>query len=340
MFTNQEVINAVYAAAEALALSSGWALLARAGLTHLVRDRQGPYGGPAIDAIDTLSGEEKAQINAALPPPPPAFVPKPLQGKGFFIWWVNECEGGSPQQIATEAQAAGLTHVLIKIAHGPSPYRYNVLLTDDRVGPLVAALRAIPGFQVWGWQYTFGEEPEAEAGVAVGLVQQYQLDGFVINAEQEYKRDAIKPNAARYAAALRQELQDVHLDNLPIALSSYRYPQWHSDFPWQPFLDVCSIMMPQVYWVSRAAPDPVGNLQTCLTQYRDLGWNGPIVPTGAAYDEWQYASDGTKWLWSTTANQIRLFLPAVKAAGLEAVNFWSWQHAGTQRWQAVADFQW
>jgi len=340
MFTNQVVINAVYAAAEALGLSSGWTLLARAGLTDLVRDRQGVYAGPAINSIDTLSAAEKAQIQAALPPPPPTFAPKPLQGKGYFIWWVNECETGDPQQIAAQAQAAGLTHVLIKVAHGPSPYRYNVLLTDDRVAPLVAALRAIPDFQVWGWQYTFGLLPEEEARVAVDLVQQYNLDGFVINAEKEYKRDAIRPNAARYAAALRQHLHSAQLDNLPVALSSYRYPLWHSDFPWQPFLDVCSMVMPQVYWVSRSAPDPVGNLQTCLSQYQSIGWTGPIVPTGAAYDELQYNSDGTKWLWSTGADEIRRFLPAVKAAGLQAVNFWSWQHAGAQRWQAVADFVW
>jgi hypothetical protein len=340
MPTNQEVINAVYAAAAALGLSSGWGLLARAGLTHLVRDRQGAYSGPAIDNIDTLSNGEKTHIKAELPPPPPTFTPRPLAGKGYFIWWVNQCEEGNPQRIAAAAQAAGLTHVLIKVAHGPSPYRYNILLTEDRVAPLVTALRTIPNFQVWGWQYTFGERPEAEARVAVDLVKQYKLDGFVINAEKEYKRAAIKPNAERYATTLRQKLVDAQLDNLPVALSSYRYPQWHSEFPWQPFLNVCSVVMPQVYWVSRSAPDPAGNLQTCLRQYQNLGWTGPIVPTGAAYDEWQWASDGTKWLWSTAASEIRRFLPAVKSAGLQAVNFWSWQHAGTQRWRAVSDFQW
>jgi hypothetical protein len=340
MYINQDVINAVYAAAGELGIASPWSLLARAGLTHLVRDRYGPYTGPAIDNIDTLTDEEKAHIKAALPPLPPPPAPQPLRGKGFFIWWVSSCEGGSPQQIANQAQTAGLTHALIKIAHGPEPYRYNILLTDDRVAPVVAALRAIPDFQVWGWQYTFGQEPEREARVAVDLVQQYQLDGFVINAEQEYKRNDVRPNALLYASALRQNLQNAQLESLPVALSSYRYPQWHLDFPWEPFLDVCSIMMPQVYWVSKSNPDPVGNLQTCLEQYEDLGWTGPVIPTGAAYDEWQRASDGSKWLWSTTADQIRLFLPAVKAAGLDGVNFWSWQHAGAERWQAVADFGW
>lgn len=345
MLTNQKMINAIYATAGELGIN-GWALLAKAKLTHLVRDRQGAYTGPAIEDIDTLTDEEKRHITATLPPPVPPITPpppgprKPLEGKGFFIWWVKNCEGGDPEAIAAAAQAAGLTHVLIKVGHGPEPYRYNITVANDRVAPLVTALRAIPDFQVWGWQYTFGEKPEDEARIAVDLVQQYQLDGFVINAEQEYKRDAIRPNATRYADALRQNLEDAELEDLPVALSSYRYPEWHQDFPWPAFMQVCTIMMPQVYWVARSSPDPVANLQRCLQQYHDIGWTGPIIPTGAAYDEWQYPPNAPKWLWVTQADEIRAFLPAVKDAGLQAVNFWSWEHALEERWQAVAEFQW
>jgi len=121
---------------------------------------------------------------------------------------VSNCEDGDAQAIATKAQEAGLTHVLIKIAHGPNPYRYNMGTGMDRVAPLVNALRTIPDFQVWGWQYTFGEQPEEEVRIAVNLVQQYQLDGLVINAEKEYKRDEIKPDAPRYTDALRQNLEE------------------------------------------------------------------------------------------------------------------------------------
>jgi hypothetical protein len=99
-------------------------------------------------------------------------------------------------------------------------------------------------------------------------------------------------------------------------------------------------MMPQVYWVSKSDPDPVGDLQADLQQYRALGWQGPIVPTGAAYDEMQESSKAGAWLWHTTPEQIRQFLPAVQAAGLPAVNFWCWDLAGEERWQAVAEHPW
>ena len=346
MFSNQKVINAIWDAATQLGMG-GWALLEKAGLTDIIRDRQAPYTGPAIDTIDTLTDDERTLIVLGLPPPPPAPPPtapaverEPLEGKGWYIWRVNLCDGGDPSVIAAKAQQAGLTHVLIKVADGPNPYRYNVILTGDRVGPIVSALRGIPGFQVWGWQYIYGEEPETEARIAVDLVQQYGLDGFVINAEKEFKRVEIKPSAPRYCDALRQNLEDAGLEDLPIALWSYRYPMLYSDFPWQPFLEVCTVMMPQVYWVTRGTPDPVGNLERCLSQYEQLGWTGPIVPTGAAYDESLYDESQGSWYWRTKAEEIRVFLAAVKEAGLAAVNFWSWEHAGPERWQAVAEFQW
>ena len=39
-----------------------------------------------------------------------------LQGKGFFTFNLPECEGGDPAAIVAAALAAGLSHVIIKIA--------------------------------------------------------------------------------------------------------------------------------------------------------------------------------------------------------------------------------
>ncbi len=344
MIDNQMVINAVYAAAESLGMS-GWALLAKAKLTGLVKDRHAPYTGLPIDQLPNCTTQEKQLIAAGLPPLP---VPsggteprQPLQGKGLYIWKVANCEGGDAATVAAKAQSAGLSHVLIKIGHGPEPYRYNITTANDRVAPLVLALRGLGNeFQIWGWQYTFGEEPEGDAHIAAALTQQYRLDGFVINAESEYKTEGGTGRAARYASTLRQDLQAAGLSDLPVALSSYRYPSYHGEFPWSTFMAVCTLMMPQVYWVTRGTPDPAANLQRCLQEYRALGWTGPIIPTGAAYDEWQYEDDGTRWLWSTKPEEIEAFLPAAKAASLPAANFWVWDQAGEARWDSIAAFVW
>ena len=64
-YTNQQVITAIYRAAEAVG-EDGWALLSRAGLTHLIEDRPAAYEGLPIAELPGLTPEEKARVHAAL----------------------------------------------------------------------------------------------------------------------------------------------------------------------------------------------------------------------------------------------------------------------------------
>ena len=61
-----------------------------------------------------------------------------LEGKGFYIWKIHNCEGGDPWAITRKAQEARLTHLLIKIADGPRAY--NVDLAEN----LIEALSRFP----------------------------------------------------------------------------------------------------------------------------------------------------------------------------------------------------
>jgi N-acetylmuramoyl-L-alanine amidase len=89
--TNQDVINAFYAAAREVG-ENGWSWLSRAGLTGLVNDRQGQYRGPAIDDLPGLTAAEKAKIKALLgliEAPPAEAVPA--------VTWVGptvNCDSG------------------------------------------------------------------------------------------------------------------------------------------------------------------------------------------------------------------------------------------------------
>ncbi len=64
-YTNQQVITAIYRAAEAMG-EDGWALLSRAGLTHLIGDRQAAYEGLPMAELPGLTPEERAWVHAAL----------------------------------------------------------------------------------------------------------------------------------------------------------------------------------------------------------------------------------------------------------------------------------
>ena len=100
--TNQQVINAIYKVARATG-QQGWALLSRARLTHLVQDRGGNYGGPAIDDLPGLSDDEKARLREILglpagePSKPPSEEAEGAVGLEREIKW----RGPSPNQEST-----------------------------------------------------------------------------------------------------------------------------------------------------------------------------------------------------------------------------------------------
>jgi hypothetical protein len=246
-----------------------------------------------------------------------------LTGKGYYLWQVKRAFEGNPAKIAEAAQQAGLRHMLIKVADGV--YGYNITNGVDMVPDLVAALRA-RGISPWGWQYIYGVNPTNEARRAIARVNQLGLDGFVVNAEKQFKA----ANMAKVAKAYMKELRS-GLPKLTIGLSTYRYPNLHAPFPFTTFLEYCDINLPQVYWVGSS--NPAQQLQRSINEYKVLKPNRPIVPTGAAYGEGS---------WSPTGQQILEFLQAARSQGLAGASFWEWQTAYLKPdvWNAVRQYNW
>lgn len=249
-----------------------------------------------------------------------------LQGKGFMIWQIARCEGGNPQAIATAAKAAGLTHVLIKIAD--STYAYNIDKTSqkDLVPPVVDALRA-KGLKVWGWHYVYGYNPVGEAAIAVQRVKQFALDGYVIDAEAEYKLPGRDAAARSFMNELRKGLP-----NTPVALCSYRFPTYHPQLPWKDFLNKCDYNMPQVYWQS--AHNPAEQLNRCVREFQALSPFRPIMPTGPVYK----VGD-----WMPTPSETVEFLNTARSLNLSSANFFEWYYARTIMkpvWDSIAAYPW
>jgi hypothetical protein len=146
-----------------------------------------------------------------------------LAGKGMFIWRVRGCENGDVQAIANLAQTAGLTHILLKVADGNFSYNIDTKTGEDLAASLTKALKA-KNIQVYGWHYVYSFDPLAEADRGIQRVQQLGLDGFVIDAEFEYKEQ-------NRAARLYMDRLRAGLGSLPIGLSSYRFPTLHPTLP-------------------------------------------------------------------------------------------------------------
>ena len=247
-----------------------------------------------------------------------------LQGKGFFIWQVPECEGGDPAAIRSAAQAAGLSHVLVKIADGVKPFGVSST-GHDYTAPVVQALRA-GSIAVWGWHYVYGNDPAKEAAVAIQRAGALGLDGYVLDAEIEYKQPGKVQAAAQFMTAVRAAL------SCPIALSSFRFPNYHPELPWGTFLEKCDLHMPQVYW--EQAHNAAGQLRESKRQCDALPHAKPYIPTGPTY--------GVAG-WAPSQAEISEFLQAARDLGLTAANFFQWEYCRAQLpklWTTVSDFDW
>jgi hypothetical protein len=233
-----------------------------------------------------------------------------LEGKGFFTWKLPQCENGDPKKIADLAVSAGLTHLVVKVADGTGAYHGNWGDTKDYITPLVNELRS-RGLKVFGWHYLYGNEPNGEATIAMRRIRQFNLDGYVLDVEREYKEAGKKSAAKRFIGQLRSAYPA-----LTIALSSYRFPSLHPQIPWDEFLEGCSINMPQVYWMK--AHNPGEQLIKCVREFQGKPHSRPIFPTGSAFKEAG---------WQPTAMEVLEFMRVAKELNLSGVNFWEWSSA-------------
>lgn len=251
-----------------------------------------------------------------------------LKGKGYYMWQLPRCDDGDPVRIAARVKAAGLSHVLIKIVDGAS-WDYNVdqERSIDLIPPVRSALREA-GVEVWGWHYVRGDQPLAEAARAIHRIKDLGVDGYVIDAEQEYRDRKKAVAAGRFMEELRR-----YLPELPIALSSYRYPRSHSALPFEEFLAGCDYAMPQVYF--EQAHDPEAQLQRSVDQYMNMRNARPLIPTAPTYKRGD---------WRPTPSEIQRLLQKAKDLGLTAANAWSYDFAAREPYwdlfEAVADFEW
>jgi len=249
-----------------------------------------------------------------------------LKGKGFFIWKIPSCENGNAESIATQAAAAKFSHVLIKIADGTSYSNYDSTKNLDYIPPVITALKK-RGIQVWGWHYIYGSDATREAKTAVNRIKGLNLDGYVIDAEMQFEYSGKDVTAKTFMTEYRKGLP-----TFPTALSTFRYPSYHSKFPFKAFLDRCDFSMPQCYW--EQAHNPEAQLLKCLSEYRAMAPTKPILPTGPTYKVGS---------WSPTASDIKSFMNTAKAQNLPGVNFFSWDECRRDLnaiWTYIRDYQW
>ena len=247
-----------------------------------------------------------------------------LQGKGFFTNILSDCEGGDPAAIVLAAKDAGLSHVIVKIAEAENPVGISPKGLDS-TAPVVRSLQAA-GISVWGWHHIRGNDPAAEARIAVERLHALGLEGYVVNAESEYEQPGREPTARLFISALRSSL------TVPIALCSYHFPNFHPEFPWSAFLEGCQYHMPKVFW--EQAHNAGEQLRESKRQCDALPNARNYVPAGAVY-----RTTG----WAPLPTDISDFLDTACSLGVSAVNFFQWDHCRNYlraNWTTISNFSW
>jgi len=239
--------------------------------------------------------------------------------KGIYIWnlSVDGKEYTTPEKLAQELKAGGFGHALIKVCDGTS--KFNILRSGVDLVPLYKKALEDAGIAVWGWGYVYGSYPAGEAAVAIERIRELGLDFFTVDAESEYK--GRRSQAVTYMNTLQKEV-----GTTIFALSSFRFPTYHPEFPWREFLDRVDMVMPQVYW--EGATNAGEQLRRCVKEYKEKTLL-PIAVTGAAYKS-------TSVTWQPTASQVEEFYETAKELNIDTVNYWEWQCAKTiGLWQTL-----
>lgn len=241
-----------------------------------------------------------------------------VKGKGVFIWQLWRCANNDPVKLARQAKDAGYSYVAIKCADG------DTLHNEEEIDAAIVELRK-QDIDIVLWQYVYGGSigyARKEALLANKLIAKHKPDTWWIDAEAWYKKGLVAVAWAKtYCVALRK--------NLPIGLTSYRFPTLHRKLPWKTFLSICDHHVPQVYWVG--AHNPADQLDRSIRELKALK-DIPFVPVGAAY-----AEGGWK---GPTVDEINEFNARAQEIGVPAICWWDWQHMTPDWWNAIAGHVW
>ena len=235
--------------------------------------------------------------------PPAAPATTAFDGSGMWIWQLSETEGGDVGRIVARAQAASLSFVVVKAAHGT---RWWPQFSQELVDALHAG-----GLRVCAYQRALARSPGREARI-LARAAELGADCLVIDAEVEYEGRARQ--ARTYVRALRAEVGE----GFPVGLTTFPFVDVHPRFPYRVFLGPggAQVNLPQMYW---------GLIGTSVAETFRRTWDAnaafgrPIRPIGQLFGRPRQA-------------QLEAFRRMAAQRGAGGVSWWVWQHTRPRDW--------
>jgi len=244
---------------------------------------------------------------AQTPAPPASATPAVLNGDAMWIWQTWRASRGNAAGIARKAKRYGIETVIIKGSDGRKRWRQ---FSPGFVSRLKAA-----GLHVCAYQFLYGAHPGSEANVGIRLARA-GADCLLLDAEGAYEGRYWQ--AQFYLRRLRARLGPGY----PLALAGFPYVHYHPGYPYSVFLGPggAQLNVPQVYW--KAIGTSVDRALAVTYRYNGV-YRRPILPIGQVYQ-------------NPSSRQIKRFRLLSAAHGAQGVSWWSWQHANTREWRAIA----
>jgi peptidoglycan hydrolase-like protein with peptidoglycan-binding domain len=230
----------------------------------------------------------------------------PLSGRGMWIWYVSQSNGGDLAAIIDTARTYGVGTLMIKSGDGATAW-------PQFDSQLVSILHA-DGLKACAWQYVYGSQPIYEAEVGAAAVQA-GADCLLIDAESEYEGKYVQ--AQQYVTKLRQLIGS----RFPVGLAGFPYVDYHPAFPYSVFLGPggAQFNIPQMYWpdIGTSVDDIYSHTYSFNAPY-----GRPIEPLGEVAG-------------NPPPGQVVRFRQMSRAYGASGVSWWDWQESSGRDWQAV-----
>lgn len=247
-------------------------------------------------------------------------------GKHMMVWKIKDLYNGDAEHAAEQAFNAGISVVNVKFLDGTQPYNQRPIYDktgkfkgyeDDVLLPWCNAFK-MRNIKVYGWHYVYHGYPRIEAERAIERCQYLGLDAYVIDAEAEAK---VVPDSA--VDAFVEPLTDgivVNGKEIPIYLSSYRYPKWHPQIRYTKYFSVCDGVMPQVYW-EQSTKSGEQLIRSFNEYHSEFAWD-----TWFSSNDWfvPIASTYSRGSWVPTVAQVANFCEVARMLNLKAIEFYRW----------------
>jgi hypothetical protein len=250
-------------------------------------------------------------------------------GRGMWIWYLNQCEGGSIQRIIDKCKKYNISYVMVKCGDGENTWpQWNK--------ELVERFHAAD-IKIYAWMFNWGKNPLREGAIACWALDM-GADGFIFDAEGEWEN---LPDPAG-TAKLMLELVRKHAPDAFLAHSPLPIIDLHKKFPYVEFGKYCDAVMPQLYYgaMNRTPENVIMWSFQQWSKWEKIWKEGghedsikPIIPAGQTYD---IESTATHHGFKCTPGILKAFMDGIAAYG--SVNFWSWQHTVREDlWEAIRD---